>query len=102
MAEIQRTALFGKLNRIAYQAVEAATVFARLRGNPYVEYAHWLHQLLQTADSDLPRIVRHYRLDPARVAADVVAALDRLPRGATAVTDFSPHIEETIEQAWLY
>ena len=33
MSEISRVALFGKLNRLAYQAVEGATVFCKLRGN---------------------------------------------------------------------
>ena len=47
MPEISRTALFGKLNPLAYKAIEGATVFCKLRGNPYVELEHWLHQILQ-------------------------------------------------------
>ena len=37
MAEISRTALFGKLNPLAYKAIEGATVFCKFRGKPYVE-----------------------------------------------------------------
>ncbi|WP_415923041.1 hypothetical protein, partial [Steroidobacter sp.] len=37
MGDISRVALFGKLNRLAYESVEGATVFCKLRGNPYVE-----------------------------------------------------------------
>ena len=47
MAEISRVALFGKLNSVGYKAIESATVFCKLRGNPYVELVHWLHQILQ-------------------------------------------------------
>ena len=61
MTEISRAALFGKLNPIAYRAIEGATVFCKLRGNPYVELVHWLHQILQAPDSDLSRIVRHFQ-----------------------------------------
>ena len=68
MTEISRAALFGKLHPVAYRAVEGATVFCKLRGNPYVELAHWVHQILTTQDSDLHRIVRHFELDPARLA----------------------------------
>ena len=93
MTEISRSTLFGKLNPTAYKAVEGATVLCKLRGNPYVELVHWLNQLLQGTDSDLHRIIRHFELDPSRLAADMTAALDRLPRGATAISDFSPHIE---------
>jgi len=102
MTEISRAALFGKLNPLAYRSVESATVFCKLRGNPYVELAHWLHQILAAPDSDLHRIVRHFQLDPARLSSDMTDALDRLPRGATSIQDFSPLIEEAIERAWLY
>ena len=101
MTEISRTTLFGKLNPTAYKAVEGATVFCKLRGNPYVELVHWLHQILQSPDNDLTRLVRHFELDPSRLAADMTAALDKLPRGATSISDFSPHIEDLIERAWL-
>ena len=84
MTEISRSTLFGKLNPVAYRAIEGATVFCKLRGNPYVELVHWLHQILQAQDSDLHRIVRHFELDASRLAADITAALDKLPRGATA------------------
>ena len=102
MTEISRAALFGKLNPIAYRAIEGATVFCKLRGNPYVELVHWMHQILQAQDSDLHRIVRHFELDPARLAADVTAALDRLPRGATAISDLSPQVEEAVERGWVF
>ena len=102
MSEISRTALFGKLNSLAYKAIEGATVFCRMRGNPYVELEHWFAQLLQAQDSDLHRVIQHYGLDISVIAKDMTAALDRLPRGATAISDFSPHIENAIERAWTY
>jgi type VI secretion system protein VasG len=102
MSEISRVALFGKLNPVVYKTVEGATVFCKLRGNPYVELVHWLTQLLETPDSDLQAIVRHYALDQANLARDVTAALDRLPRGSTSISDFSEHITFAIQQAWVY
>jgi type VI secretion system protein VasG len=102
MSEISRTALFGKLNSLGYKAIEGATIFCKMRGNPYVELEHWFAQLLQTQDSDLHKIVQHYGLDASVLAKDMTTALDRLPRGATAISDFSPHIENAIERAWTY
>ena len=102
MSEISRAALFGKLNALAYKAIESATVFCKMRGNPYVELEHWFAQLLQNQESDLHRINQHYGLDIGALAKDVTTALDRLPRGATAISDFSPHIENAIERAWTY
>ena len=102
MTEISRVALFGKLNPIAYRAIEGATVFCKLRGNPYVEMVHWLHQILNAEDSDVQHLVRHFQIDPSRLSADLTMALDRLPRGATAISDFAPQIEEAIERGWLF
>src|SRR5688572_28887091 len=102
MSEISRSALFGKLNSLAYKAIEGATVFCKLRGNPYVELVHWVQQIMQTPDSDLHRIIRHFELDSSRLARDVTDALDRLPRGATSISDLSPHVENAVERGWVY
>jgi len=102
MSEISRVALFGKLNKLGYQAVESATVFCKMRGNPYVEIIHWMHQILQGPDSDLHRIVRHYDLDPSKIATQMTGALDALPRGASTITDLSSHLEEAMERAWVW
>ena len=102
MADIKRSTLFGKLNPIGYKSIEAATVFCKMRGNPYVETVHWFHQLMQQPDSDVSRIIKHFGLDASRLATDLVAALDRLPRGATSISDFSPHIETALQQAYLF
>jgi type VI secretion system protein VasG len=102
VAEISRGALFGRLNPTCLKALETATGFCRMRGNPYVELAHWVHVLLQDSGGDLAQIRSHFRIDDAALARDVVASLDSLPRGATAVSDFSPTVEEAAEKGWLY
>jgi len=102
MTEISRSALFGKLNSVAYKAIEGATVFCKLRGNPYVELVHWIQQILQAPDSDMHRIVRHFEVDSSRLAKDMTEALDRLPRGATSISDLSTHVENAVERGWVY
>jgi len=102
MSEISRVALFGKLNSVAYRAIEGATVFCKLRGNPYVELEHWLQQMLQDQDTDLHRIVKHFELDASKLAKDMTEALDRLPRGSTSISDLSEHLENAVERAWVY
>ena len=102
MAEISRVSLFGKLNPLAYKAVEGSTVYCKLRGNPYVELVHWFQQILQLQDSDLHKIIQHFDIEPARLAKDLTEALDALPRGASSISDLSSHIEESIERGWVY
>ena len=60
MSVISRNTLFGKLGPLPYKAIESATLFCKMRGNPYVELQHWLHQLLQTPDSDLLRVLEMF------------------------------------------
>jgi len=102
MAEISRVALFNKLNSTCYKAIESATVFCKMRGNPYVELVHWFQQILQVEHSDLQQIIRHFDIDPSRLAKDMTEALDRLPRGATSISDLSSHLEEAVERAWVW
>lgn len=102
MSEISRLSLFGKLNPMAYKAVEGATVFCKLRGNPFVELEHWIAQIVQSPDSDWPVLFKHYGIDNAVLAKDITAALDRLPRGATAISDISDNISNAIERGWVY
>ena len=102
MADISRVALFGKLNKLAYRGIESATVFCKLRGNPYVELVHWVHQILQLQDSDLHRIVKQFNLNPANLVRDVTDTLDRLPRGSTSISDISGNVEEAVERGWVF
>ncbi len=102
MADINRVTLFGKLNAPTYKAVEGATVFCKLRGNPYVELEHWLAQLLQSADSDWHHVIKHAQLDMSALAKDLTAALDRLPRGATSISGIAENIADAIERGWVY
>jgi type VI secretion system protein VasG len=101
MAEIKLAAMFGKLNQIGYKSIEAATVFCKMRGNPYVELVHWIHQILQLQDSDLRRIVKQFNIDPSRLAADITEALDKLPRGSTTISNFSDQVLEACEKGWV-
>ena len=102
MGDISRVALFGKLNGLGYKAIEGATVFCKLRGNPYVEMLHWFHQILQLQSSDVHLIARAFNIDASRLASDMTQALDRLPRGATSISDLSPHIQDSVQQAWVW
>ena len=102
MAEISREVLFNKLNEVSYRTVEAAALFCKMRGNPYVELVHWIHQILQQQDSDVHRLLQHFEVDPGKLARDITAALDKLPRGSSSISDISVHVEESVERGWIY
>ncbi|MDR2786812.1 MAG: type VI secretion system ATPase TssH [Candidatus Accumulibacter sp.] len=98
---VSRHVLFGKLDNTLFRAIESATAFCKLRGNPYVELAHWINQIHPLPDSDWQRIIRHFEIDAAALDRDIAGALAALPAGAGSISDFSHHIENAIERAWL-
>jgi len=63
---------------------------------------HWLHQILQLQDSDMLRIIKRAGLNLDAVEQDLVRALDRLPHGATSISDISEHVDNAVERAWVY
>ncbi|MDB4986608.1 MAG: ATPase, partial [Myxococcaceae bacterium] len=101
MLQIRRDVLFKKLNIVAYQTVESATLACKMRGNRRVELVHWVEQMLEHPESDLPRIVREFGLEVSRLAADLTRAIERLPRGASGVEDLSPQVDAAMEAAWM-
>ncbi len=102
MAEISRASLFGKLNPLMFKTAEGAVTFCKLRGNPNVELVHWLLQIVNLPDSDLHRILRHFEVDSSRLVADLQTALERLPRGASTIEDFSEHLPYAVKEGWMY
>lgn len=100
--DISRQTLFGKLNTTLFRSIESATTFCKLRGNPYVELVHWVHQLIQANDGDIVRILRHFDIDFAQIEQDISRSLLLLPAGASSISDFSHHIDQAIERAWVY
>lgn len=102
MSDISRSKLFQKLDATTFKALESATVFCKLRGNPYVEFVHWLFQLKQVENGDMEQVVKQFGLDGGRLTADFTSALDKLPRGASSISDLSSHIDEAVERAWTY
>lgn len=101
MAKLRRVQMFGKLNRTAYQAMESATVLCKTRGNPYVEPVHWINQIILGDNTDWHCACRYFDIDSARLSKDLIEAMDRLPRGASSISDFANSIEMAIKEAWM-
>jgi type VI secretion system protein VasG len=100
MAKIKRSILSGRLNPIAFKAIDSATIFSKMRGNPYVELVHWLNQIFQLADSDLHKITKHSGLNISRLAANLLKPA--LARGtlrtipATAWAEYKKYFEKDL------
>lgn len=99
---VKRRELVGKLNPVCMRAFSDAAQTAKARGNPYVEFVHFIEQLSIAHNSDFEILLKSAGVDFSRLAADTTRALDALPRGASAVEEFSDHIFRAIQEAWAY
>ncbi|MGE0280803.1 MAG: type VI secretion system ATPase TssH [Rhizobiaceae bacterium] len=96
----KRKELVGKLNALCVRAFKAAADAAKLRGNPYVELAHFIEQLVLSDRSDVQMILADAGVDASRIAGDMSRAIDKLPYGATSIEEFSDHIFHAIQEGW--
>jgi type VI secretion system protein VasG len=102
MSEISLEAITGKLNRLGYDAFIQALRGAKRAGNRNVELAHWLQQLLQNDKSDLAITVDHYKLDRARMLADIGAVVNGFKRNETEMPGVSNQITDLLDRGWHY
>ena len=101
MTTIDLRSLVGKFDERCRQALEAAAGLTLSRTHYNVEIEHWLLKLLEAGDADLTTLLRHYEIDPARVAADLGRVLDRLKTGNSRPPALSPQIVALGREAWL-
>ncbi len=101
MSKLKRIQMFGKLDRTAYQAMESATVLCKTRGNPYVELLHWVNQIVLSEKTDFHSAIQYFDVDTAKLSKDLISAMDRLPRGASSITDIANSVEIAIKEAWM-
>ena len=104
MSRITLQDAFGKLNKLAYQTCEAAAIFAKTRANTQVELAHFFVCLLQLQDSDAHHLIKHFNLEPAKLAADLTAAVERIPKSQAGapLSGFSEEFLAVIKESWIY
>jgi len=101
MASLNLKSLVGKLNASCRRALEGSAGLCLSRTNYNVEVEHWLMKLLEPADGDLPRILRHYEVDPARLNRELTKVLDGLKTGNARAPELSPEIVDLMREAWV-
>ena len=84
-------------------ALEQAAWRCRSMTHYDVELEHLLLELSADESADCARILRHFDVDPGRLASDLTVALERLRRGNTRDTPgISPKIGELLSAAWMH
>jgi type VI secretion system protein VasG len=93
-------ALAGKLNQHCRRTLEGAAGLCLSRTNYNVEIEHWLLKLLETPDTDISRVLKHYDVDSSRVTRELTRALDGLKTGNARSPEFSLELIDLMSAAW--
>jgi type VI secretion system protein VasG len=92
--------LVGKLNPVCRRALEAAAGLCLSRTNYNVEIEHYLLKLLESGESDVPRILQHYEVNPSIAARELTRALDKLKTGNARAPELAVNILDALRDAW--
>ena len=98
---INLKSLVGKLNPLTRRALEAAAGMCLSRTNYNVEIEHWLLKLLEPADSDIARIVKHYGVNVPRANRDLTRSLDKLRTGNARARSCRWRSSNAMREAWV-
>jgi type VI secretion system protein VasG len=94
--------LIGKLDDTMRRALEGAAGLAMSRTHYEVELEHWLHKLLEAGDTDIPRVLRHFEMNPDRLLASVTRALDAYKTGNGGRPNLSETIQDLAVEGWVW
>jgi type VI secretion system protein VasG len=102
MADISLEAVTGKLNRIGYEAFIQALRHAKGAGNRNVELAHWLLHILQVERTDIGLTGDHFKLDRAKLLADIGTAINGFRKNETEMPGISNVVIDALDRGWHY
>jgi type VI secretion system protein VasG len=98
---INLKSLIARLNDTCRSALEGAAGLCLSRTNYDVEIEHYLLKLIEGAETDLARILRHYEVNSARLSRDLARALDQLKTGNARTPALSPRLPQWVQEAWM-
>src|SRR5437899_1033326 len=89
-----------RLTEKTQEAIQQAQALAQEAQQQEITPEHLLLALLQQADGTVPPILQQIGVDPQRVATELKAQLDRLPKVYGAESYLSPRLRRLLDAAW--
>ena len=93
--------LMGKLNDTSRTALEGALGLCVNRTHFDVEIEHLLLKLMETTDTDIDHILRHFEINGDRLNKDLTRSLNRFKTGNSRNPSLSSQLIKLVEEAWL-
>jgi len=102
VSDISLETVTGKLNRVGYDAFMRSLRHAKSQGNRNVELAHWLLHMLSNDRSDVSLTLDHYKLDRAKLLADLTDTVNGFRKNETEMPGISNQIADCLDRGWHY
>jgi len=93
--------LVGKLDDTCRKALEQAAGLCLAQTHYEVEVEHFFLKLLESPNTDLHKILRHFEIGESRLVTDLTAAMEGFKSGNSRNPALSPSIPRMIREAWL-
>jgi type VI secretion system protein VasG len=93
--------LIGKLNTTCRSALESAAGLCLSQTHYEVDIEHFLIKLLEIANTDMQKILRHFEINEARLVSDLTRTMEGFKTGNARTPALSPRIPSMIQEAWL-
>ena len=101
MVQVNLKELVGKLNDTGRRTLEAAAGLCLSRTNYNVEIEHWLLKLLETPNTDLTVLLKHFDVNVSRLMSDLTQVVDHFKTGNARPPALSPNLVDLAREAWL-
>ncbi len=101
MAKVELKSLLRKLNSFCTSSLEGAAGMCVSRAHYEVTVEHLLYKMLDDPAADIQAILRHFEVEPSRVASAINRSIDKLKSGNAGKPVFSPLLTEWFGDAWL-
>ena len=101
MPKTNLKSLIGKLNPTCRSALESAAGLCLSQTHYEVDLEHFLLKLLETPNTDLQKILRHFEMNETRLISDLTRAMEGFKTGNARTPALSPRIPRMIQDAWL-
>ena len=92
--------LIAKLNPTVRNAVEGAAGLCLSRTHYNVEIEHFLLKALESSDTDLAYILKHYHVNRSRLSDELTASIDSLKSGNARTPALSPELVKMLTFGW--
>ena len=101
MPKINLKSLIGKLNDTCRITLEQAAGLCLSQTHYEVDVEHFFLKLLDSPDTDLHKILRHFEINESRLRSDLTQAMENFKTGNSRNPALSPRIPKMIQDAWM-